>query len=181
MRCVNVSSGHSKGHQTSDGKIFATGDFVTSISRAELQRDFESRVFVCLQKLHQDLQDRTVKGENDMAVAKEIHQEQTLRPFWGGLNDDGVVRHFHSHTACFCCLFDVPEHALPCGHTICTKCASMYGEYDGPQMSLRIQSCPLCTGGPKQNHPWTIHLKPKTAGVRILTLDGYAPFIFKLH
>lgn len=171
LRCINVSTGHSKGHQAADGRIIAAGEFETHISSEDLQHEFDNTVYYRLRELLTKLQILTGHDGNRLGVAKRIHQEDTMNSFWSSLkgNDD---RHFHSHSACFCCLFEVPEHPLPCGHVICTSCANIFSDIDGSPTLLKILECPLCTGGPKQTHPYTISLKPKTAGSRILTLDG---------
>lgn len=168
LRCINVSNGHSKGHQTSDGKIIATGDYTASISCEKLQHRFENQVFVWLESLSAKL----APSDDEYAEAKKVHLQDTMTPFWKLLNNTPINRHLHSHTACFCCLLSVPQHDLPCGHTLCTECAKMYGESDSRGMALRLQRCPFCTGRPEQDEPWTIQLKPKSAGARILTLDG---------
>ncbi len=35
--------------------------------------------------------------------------------------------HDHDHSACWCCLFEAPEHVLSCGHVLCTPCVKAYG------------------------------------------------------
>lgn len=79
---------------------------------------------------------------------------------------------YNSHSACFCCLFEPPEHALPCGHILCTPCIKDYGQLRS-KTEVEIHGCPIESRVVHRYQTWRIHLKPETAGVRILTLDGY--------
>jgi hypothetical protein len=77
------------------------------------------------------------------------------------------------HTTCLCCLHDPPEHKLPCSHLICTPCARDFGQVNDDHV-LTIDICPL-----HESHDWNspqqlTRLQPPSAGLRILSLDGYA-------
>ena len=80
---------------------------------------------------------------------------------------------FISHTTCFCCLFEPPEHALSCGHVLCTPCLRAYGRSRG-RNTVEIEGCPMeRSSGRSKYGSWKVLLKPDAAGLRILTLDGY--------
>ena len=170
VRCINVRVGHkSKGHQSRDGKVFATGDYITSFSFHNNYGEFRDMVYSCLVMMLQELTFRVAGGQSEERAAANIHKEMILTNFYRRIN------HIHSltgstfissHTACFCCLFEQAEHPLPCGHVLCTRCVNTYGFRKSPG-EVEINECPI------DNLPgWTIYFKPKAAGVRVLTLDG---------
>ena len=79
---------------------------------------------------------------------------------------------FISHTTCFSCLFEPPEHALLCGHVLCTSCLRAYGRSRGGSM-VEIEGCPMEKSSSWSTYgTWKVLLKPDAAGLRILTLDG---------
>lgn len=79
----------------------------------------------------------------------------------------GDMAFYMSNRTCMYCLRRAPEQALTCGHSACPSCVSIFGaELQGrhSRMSLR---CLYDDGG-----LLTVDLKPKTAGVRLLGIDG---------
>ena len=171
-RCVNVRSGHSKGHQLKDGHVLAIGEYISEFSFENSRESFRTSVYCCFQNLHGLLQERLQKGQLEIIAASEIHR-------------DVVMAHFYQHatrgktqlisqTACYCCLFEPPEHVLPCGHILCTSCIRIYGRPRGNTI-VEVQDCPIESGNTQNYHSWNfnVYLKPKTAGIRVLTLDGY--------
>lgn len=178
-RCVNVRNGHgSKGHQSADGKVFAAGQYESRFTFAAYQQEFRHNVFYRLSDLLSDLHNRLLsKGtEINQAVTEkitaDIHRDAGLRPFYvnvSGIED--VPDLFNSHTACLCCLFEPPEHLLPCGHVICTSCARSYGN-NLDSNSIDVPECPLENGASFKLSPCKIRIKPRAAGVRLLVLDG---------
>lgn len=87
--------------------------------------------------------------------------------------DSGVVE-LTSQRTCLSCLANCPTNMLPCGphqHAICEDCIRQSGQQDDQQSLITIRNCPL---GCRFTilHPWTIKVKPKQAGARILVLDG---------
>ena len=88
------------------------------------------------------------------------------------LQESGFWQIAKSNKACFACLQSVPDHALPCGHVFCEQCVKDFGQSSEQQRScFEISQCVLCLGE-WLNPPQLIRLKPKFAGVRVLTLDG---------
>lgn len=94
-----------------------------------------------------------------------------------------------SHSVCLCCLRELPEHPLQCGHVLCTSCLKTYGELESKleeshgnsSQSLKqkgqvsLTRCPLHPPSKdrfKVTEPQTVTLKPDGAGVRLLCLDG---------
>ncbi|KAK4552381.1 hypothetical protein LTR86_010395 [Recurvomyces mirabilis] len=74
-----------------------------------------------------------------------------------------------SNRCCLLCLICPPEHVLPCGHAICDMCIQRFGQ---PQPHREYcYSFPLCILCQRKSDS-RVFLKPPTAGVRVLSLDG---------
>ncbi|KAK4218924.1 hypothetical protein QBC37DRAFT_164801 [Rhypophila decipiens] len=74
---------------------------------------------------------------------------------------------------CLACLSNTPTNMLPCRpkqHGICNDCIRRYSGSRRHHSVIEISECPL--GCQLEKKPWTIRVKPKTAGARILVLDG---------
>lgn len=172
---MNVRSGHgSKGHQLKDGKVFAVGDYVSRFSFTKNQEEFRANVYFRLQDLLERLHVRIQKGEQEEQAAAEIHRDEVMAYFYRHATGGERAERYNSHTACLCCLFELPEHALPCGHILCTSCVKAYGHQPRGSTIIEIGECPIESGTVSRRYQsWKIHVQPKTAGVRILSLDGY--------
>ena len=73
-----------------------------------------------------------------------------------------------SNQDCLVCLRRKPEHTLTCRHSTCEPCVRTFGlGVPTSEVAFEIKSCVLCSTG-----RLSIHLKPKTAGVSILSIDG---------
>lgn len=177
QRCVNVRVGHqSKGHQSKDGKVFAAGDYVSSFSFNAYYQDFRNTVYSCLVALLDELAPRVQEGISEEAAAASIHKDMVINNFFARITKtiwklSAEERFLHSHTACFCCLFGQAEVQLPCGHVICTACLTTYG-YPNGETGYDMDGCPIERHVRLRSSTWRIQLKPKLAGVRIMTLDG---------
>lgn len=172
-RCVNVRSGHgSKGHQQKNGKVLAAGDYFSGFSFRAHQRKFQDDVYFRLDGLLHLL--RCYQQESNLTeeqAAAEIHRDKVIKNFFShAVRDRSDAIMYVSHTACFCCLFEAAEHCLPCGHVLCTRCLKGFGKVRQKNV-FEIVCCPV-DGKSFQLGTWTVVLKPKTSGVRILTLDG---------
>ena len=162
----------SKGHQLKNGKVFAVGDYVSQFSFDEYWSVFEWDVYSRLDLLLRDLRSRVGDGAgyNEAHEAAELHKDTVMAHFYRHVTE-GNHAAFFSHTVCYSCLFEPPEHPLPCGHILCTSCLQAYGKKRGRNV-FEIHECPLESELRSRNQPWKIVLKPPSAGVRILTLDG---------
>ena len=88
------------------------------------------------------------------------------------LQESGFWQTAKSNKACFACLQSVPDHALPCGHVFCEQCVKDFGRSSEDQRScIEMTQCVLCLSE-WLTQPQLVRLKPKFAGVRVLTLDG---------
>jgi hypothetical protein len=185
-QCVNVRNGHSsKGHQLKNGTVFATGGYICELTFASYAPEFRIHVYTSLEGLLDKLRKRLEANKSQDSVewlaggpvttadaaATEIHRD-SLRRFYRDIADGGSIsERFSSHTACYSCLLEPPEHTLPCGHVLCTPCVRLFGRSQDPTV-IEIRECPL-EGKTRHDHwPWKLHTKPKSAGVRILVLDG---------
>ncbi|KAK1750124.1 hypothetical protein QBC47DRAFT_407352 [Echria macrotheca] len=80
-----------------------------------------------------------------------------------------VLSGIRSNKTCLACLQAVPDHVLPCGHALCPTCVQELAKPSRyVECAFDVPSCIIC--GKHNIHQ--IQLKPRCAGVRILTLDG---------
>ena len=70
---------------------------------------------------------------------------------------------------CVSCLTGPPQHVLGCGHTLCDLCVRRFAAaVTGEESCYLLETCAIC----ETRANLTIHLKPATAGVRMLNIDG---------
>lgn len=181
-RCANVSTGHSKGHQLEDGKVFAVGEFWSAFMRNE-KKEKENFIGAISSELDR-LLNKFSTGQGTPAVAL-YHRDNVLNKYFGYWNwrgksnnqgeDRGPVT---AHTTCFSCLSGTPVHALHCGHILCDQCVEDYSEKPCPSTtpSREINICPLCSNiDAPWEVPWKYKVRPRYSGLRILSLDGLVP------
>lgn len=172
-KCLLVKARHYAGrHQDADG-IIAVGDYDSAMDHSfsqewveQLQSDIVRlhRIFTDLIENEAQTRERASKSEERLAF--EIHVDH-LDQFYRSIVPASWVR---SHSSCFCCLMDVPQHVLRCGHALCDRCVRVYASAHA--MVVRIHWCPLHPSEPHWTHPTVIRYKPRDAGVRILSLDS---------
>lgn len=75
-----------------------------------------------------------------------------------------ISRGLFSQTVCLSCLCNKPEKMLSCGHSICT----IFGE-QVDRHAFTLRTCVLCS---YDTCGFNILLKPPTAGIRLLCVDG---------
>ena len=171
-RCVNVRSGHgAKGHQLKSGKLLAAGDFESSFTFDSYRHTFQKDTYQKLKGLRGMVSARINEGGiSEEQAAAEIHRECVLPAFFEHASR-GDPQLFISHTVCCSCLFEPPEHALPCGHIICTSCLKTYGKLQLNRY-VEISECPMEKRERHFRKAWQVYLKPANCGVRVLALDG---------
>lgn len=170
-RCCNVRAGHNpKGHQNSQGKIIGNGDYESDLDPVEFIPVWQQLIRASLLQLQssafrlgQEFPDKT-----ELHVAALLHRERLNEQYTNIL---GSATDFVSYSACLCCLRELPECALPCGHVLCLPCIQIYGTRTS-RTTIEISRCPLHVRDVIANPPWVINVKPPHAGVRILCLDG---------
>jgi predicted acylesterase/phospholipase RssA len=170
-RCVNVRSGHgAKGHQSDSGKLLAAGDYTSNFSFQTYQRTFNENTYERLRALRQRVKARSEDAATEEHAAAEVHRDFVLPLFFRHASRENTES-FASHTVCYCCLFEPPEHALPCGHIICTRCLKTFGRQH-LRGYVEISECPLEPKEQRFRRVWQVYLKPPSCGVRVLCLDG---------
>ncbi|EON62430.1 hypothetical protein W97_01652 [Coniosporium apollinis CBS 100218] len=168
-KCVNTRAGHAKGHQNERGKSIAGGEFESSFSADSYCEIWKMELQDNVREIEKTLQ-REIFGNpsfGEEAAAHKLHLHR-LNDFYGKF---GSAYKVVSHSTCFCCLRELPEHALPCGHVLCTPCINSYG-IAVDKYCISMWRCPLHTDDTVWKEPYLVRLKPPHAGVRILTLDG---------
>ena len=166
---MNVRSGHgTKGHQLENGKVLAVGEYQSRFSVESFQDEFRDKAYCHLVQLLEKLQMADLDSDLEDEVAARIHKDTVLTRFYEHV---GGAEKFKSYSACFSCLVASPEDSLPCGHILCTPCLKAFGVNRG-KVSIEIAACPLHPTRGVGSIPWRAQLKPLSAGVRILTLDG---------
>lgn len=171
-RCVNVRSGHgAKGHQLRSGKLLAAGEYEANFDFVSYRQHFQENTYRKLKALRSLVSARIEEASvSEEHAAAEIHRESVLPAFFSHASR-GDPQVFISHTICCSCLFEPPEHALPCGHIICTSCLKTYGKAH-LKGHVEISECPLEKREAHFRKAWHVNLKPMNCGVRVLTLDG---------
>jgi hypothetical protein len=153
---MNYRMSHVKGHQ-----------FNLRGKESVISGDFVSRFLDALDSLQDELATKLPHFLRDSISTTELGS--TL---WQYAKTSGAERIFSNRT-CLACLSRMPVHALPCGHCICDPCSStLNANRRYQEMKLVIPRCPLGCEWPGVRE-WTISRKPLSAGVRVLSLDGY--------
>ena len=169
LKCVNVRSGHSaKGHQLKDGRVFAHGGYISKFSFENNRDEFHAGVYFGLQHLLDQLTSCVTRGESQHEAAHRIHRDDILSAFYQPPESRPI--NFQIHDVCLSCLFVPPEHALSCGHILCTACVKAYGRAKD-KIRVEMLECPLEANSYGRCLPRTIYIKPDTAGIRVLSLD----------
>ncbi|KAJ5047776.1 hypothetical protein J3E72DRAFT_204316 [Bipolaris maydis] len=73
------------------------------------------------------------------------------------------------YKVCLACMQADPQHKLTCGHVVCEKCFIDMGNSPATDPYLyTLNCCPFCS----QISEVTVRVKPATAGLRVLSIDG---------
>ncbi|KAJ8114147.1 hypothetical protein OPT61_g3904 [Boeremia exigua] len=170
-RCVNVKERHAKGHQNLRGSVIASGLYESSFTFDNFCEYWYRWLKHNLTKFQDefDTQMARPKSADPVEVTTKIHHAN-VTSFYYHMRG---AHNFYSHTTCFCCLRELAEHPLPCGHVLCTACIKGYGKpHEELSGSFTIAACPLHDFEAVFSRPAEIYFKPPLAGLRILSLDG---------
>lgn len=172
-RCMLVKARHEpKGHQDEKG-IIAAGDYQAGFDMSYLPQwklQLRSSIGSCSRDFQYELEQMSreddVQAIPEEKIALDLHLEY-MNHFYETVGPASAIC---SHATCFCCLMDVPEHPLPCGHVLCSACIKAYGKPGKSAVSMVY--CPLHKETTRWAKPASIKFKPAGAGVRVLCLDG---------
>ncbi|KAH8677541.1 hypothetical protein BX600DRAFT_430886 [Xylariales sp. PMI_506] len=170
-RCCNVRSGHNpKGHQNIQGKIIGNGDYISDMDPAEFAPVWTQLIRASLIQLQSSAfrLGQEFTNMSELQVAAILHRERLNEQYSSML---GAATDFVSYSSCLCCLRELPECALPCGHVLCLPCVQVYGTRTS-KTTIEISRCPLHVRDVIASPPWVIFTKPQHAGTRTLCLDG---------
>lgn len=106
----------------------------------------------------------THEGESDDERLAKLRQDtyKAHRALWGTI---------FSTKTCLYCLQAVPDHVLPCCHAFCPRCIQELAQPSRAfECAFDVTACPLC--GTTFSPMHQVQLKPRCAGIRMLTLDG---------
>ncbi|RPA77551.1 hypothetical protein BJ508DRAFT_417003 [Ascobolus immersus RN42] len=176
-RCVNVRARHSKGHQSSNGKIIGpnNAEFGSKLSQGDFQQLFENNfscIYAILVNMLREIQTpdrRLVAGvvPDEAQRAAVLHQSEIFVPFF--------TKHktLKSSRLCFICLAEVSRYSLRCQHSICELCLKTFGT-TVDCVYYRLSSCPFCSSTPRDNVtvPYNFSVTITEASPCILSLDG---------
>ena len=171
-RCINSSEGHARGHQDERGKPIGDGGYQSDFTPDTYRHTWHANLrdyLVNIQKLMERISAVSISNrQSDEAVRAAEQHLRTMNEFYQNL---GGAALFQSNAACLSCLGDMPEHPLPCGHVICSLCVQMFGVAQS-KTAFILNRCPLHNDR-HLNRSVHVALKPNSAGVRVLSLDGY--------
>ena len=169
--CINYRCTHgTKGHQSEKGRILAVGSYEPAFP---IERFFESwmkQIIDQLSEVEADFKERKSASRIDEAASSDYEivtklHAQRLEALFSYRNGK-----FFSLVTCYCCLMNIPQHPLSCGHALCDACVRDFGLRRDENVFELLQ-CPFHPQK-KFASPWTIVFKPMFTGVRILSLDG---------
>lgn len=112
------------------------------------------------------LEDEFVKQAEAFAGLSDISCAQ-----WHQKKLSEFKRHWlaiHSVDSCFVCFTERPQYGLPCGHIVCDNCVRRFGA-QSDVWTFDVHHCFLCR---LETPEVTIKVKPPTATVRLLSIDG---------
>ncbi|KAI0517620.1 FabD/lysophospholipase-like protein [Xylaria bambusicola] len=171
LRCCNVKSGHlPKGHQDMNGRFIGPGGYMSDFDFHDYKLQWIGNIKTMLNELQSRFFNLShqYKESPDSFIAKQLHN-RSINDFFRSLGNDATL--FNSHSTCFSCLRELPEHALPCGHVLCLPCVKEYG-IKVSKTAIELKHCPLHSIDTNWDPPWVVAVKPAHAGVRVLSLDG---------
>ncbi|KAF2729081.1 hypothetical protein EJ04DRAFT_503032 [Polyplosphaeria fusca] len=180
MRCANVRSGHAaKGHQLTDGRVFARGSYESSFSFERDRKQVLDNVYIWFRLFMDKLAHMTRQGHSLLESASTIHRDDALASHYLPIDEDGIVQpHLPQRNTeavglrytsfCICCLFGTPEALLPCGHMVCRDCILAYSVAKG--VSVVDVECPIRIDHRRRSLTRSVYLRSDTMGVRVLAL-----------
>jgi hypothetical protein len=114
---------------------------------------------LCIEKELVSLHEPVARGIQTSAQAHLINSRRYSKLF----------EPVKTNLTCLTCLRHKPEHVKACGHSLCDNCVRIFGNgVIGFEHQFVVPSCIPC----QDQSSLVVQLKPPTAGVRILCIDG---------
>ena len=182
---MNTYERHQKGHQLGTSKYRSRhepGGFQSSTRLSALRVKWIAGIRYWIDYNESGIKRGPVSTILEDAMVHERHGAN-IRSFY---KEVGGSLKYVSHSICLCCLRELPEHPLQCGHVLCTACFQAYAHLEAQKEEdagasniikgdLKLSRCPLHPDHKiafQFQDPRIVRLKPDGAGVRILCLDG---------
>jgi hypothetical protein len=122
----------------------------------------DDRLKIMIQFIKLSAKACTKHGITDWALRQ--HKE-TLKSLQDHIDPKALI----SAEICVSCLTGPPQHVLMCGHALCDLCVQRFGNaVAGEEFCYLLETCVVCEARAKL----TVCLKPATAGIRMLNIDG---------
>jgi Patatin-like phospholipase len=122
--------------------------------------------FLYAENICQSIEDQLVPLYNDLFLnlrtSSQIHRENLARQktHWVAIQ---------TNLTCLSCLRRKPEHPMQCFHSYCDVCIRIFGDgMVGFEHQNVMHACIIC----QLRSALIVKLLPKTAGIRILSIDG---------
>lgn len=169
LRCMNVRIGHgSKGHQLSDGRFFAGGDYVSSFSVETNRKKILNRIYFRLHHLLERFSGYSPGENTHLELATMLHRDETLHRFF--TEKQGDLATFHNTKFCLSCLVEKSYYSMPCGHSLCRECIKAFGRSRSKTV-IEVADCPFHEQSQTSSTSRPIYVRPDEAGIRILSLE----------
>jgi hypothetical protein len=137
--CCNMKSGHNpKGHQNSSGKILAAGGYQSDFDFDNYADEWINNIQQELGNIQREVYSTTFLRESltEAEAAAKVHR----RIMNGFYQNVGEVFQFVSHSTCFSCLRELPEHPLPSLYPMC-QILWLPNREDGVEIGLLPIAC----------------------------------------
>ncbi|KAJ5255846.1 hypothetical protein N7505_010997 [Penicillium chrysogenum] len=106
---------------------------------------------------------RLYKRFSENAVSSANLRKEQLKSF------SGQLCRMRSSRICLVCLLRSAQHVLACGHTVCDRCAQIFGSpISGLEYQFTIKGCLYCL----YQRPLVVDVLPPTMSPAILAIDG---------
>lgn len=197
-RCVNTMPGHKIGHQDSSGELLSDGVFVPSqFSSAKFSDEIRMSLLQTIRSIeskrpsnYSGWRQRAVNchKQNITALLRNIKipvlvdaSKSTPVRWAPALMFRNRFNFSNSNpnttsipSFCLGCLYGRPEYRLPCRHVLCETCLKDFAQSEEYPGYLTHQCCVFCAESASDSDKWpyTIMVRPNSAGIRVLSLDG---------
>lgn len=167
-RCISFASTHI---EHSYGELKAAGNFDDSNYPVDLSQALEN-----IEDKFTDTYTKVYSNNADDVRLPARKRSSTMREklvTLGVIKASDMWQRMTSNKTCFACLQSVPDHVMPCGHVYCEECVKEIGRASSDYESVIVVSdCALCQETFRGGYLQLVRVRPRCAGVKILTLDG---------